>query len=433
MSERLLEIAERGLQRAATPALVQIRHARRLLVPFGPGGPRDERIADDVRFEVVCFHDGRAGTATIHALDDAAIAGAFRLAEAAARAPGAAPHGGPPDPAQARPHHGFDAQTARLDPADAAAAAHAAVAAAAGAAVHGAVELADTTIAVASTAGARLTDRVTRAAAAATSYGASASDAAVGLDGLDAAAVAREALAATPAGETAEASPGPCPVVFAPRAVAQLLDTLGHCAFNGLAHATGSGALSGLLGRAVAAPAVNLSDAPGFSGTLPRAFDAEGVPKGTVPLIRDGVAHGVVHDSRSAALAGAASTGHALAAGGAATGPRPTNLVLVGGDGEDEAGLAHGIDRGLLVRAFADIDAVEPGTANVMGITRGASLIEDGAVTRPVRDVRIEDDALRILQATEALGSNLRLVLLQDGSAVVCPPLRAGGVPVLRI
>ena len=111
---------------------------------------------------------------------------------------------------------------------------------------------------------------------------------------------------------------------------ATLLEFLGGLAFNGLAHAEGRGALGGRLGTRVAAPAINLSDSPRFAGTLPRAFDAEGVPKAPLPLIQDGVAHRVVHDPRSAARAGdgARSTGHATAPGGSPFGPAPTNLVL---------------------------------------------------------------------------------------------------------
>ncbi len=45
------------------------------------------------------------------------------------------------------------------------------------------------------------------------------------------------------------------------------------------------------------------------------------------------------------------------------------------------------------------------------GMTRdGTFLIEDGRVTRPLRDVRFTDAALRVLEATEALTAEQRLV-----------------------
>nr|MDQ3092918.1 metallopeptidase TldD-related protein [Actinomycetota bacterium] len=63
-------------------------------------------------------------------------------------------------------------------------------------------------------------------------------------------------------------------------------------------------------------------------------------------------------------------------------------------------------------------------------------LIEDGRITRPVRDVRFTDSVLRILAAVEALGARQRLITEGEfygrrfASGVVCPPLRAGGFRV---
>jgi len=66
----------------------------------------------------------------------------------------------------------------------------------------------------------------------------------------------------------------------------------------------------------------------------------------------------------------------------------------------------------------------------------GTFLIEDGKVTRPLRDVRFTDSALRILAATEALTQDSRLVCegefygVRHATGVVCPALRAQGFRV---
>ena len=57
------------------------------------------------------------------------------------------------------------------------------------------------------------------------------------------------------------------------------------------------GLIAARRGARIVAPAINLSDSPRFPGTLPRTYDAEGVPRRPVPLIQDGVAHHVVADS----------------------------------------------------------------------------------------------------------------------------------------
>ena len=256
---------------------------------------------------------------------------------------------------------------------------------------------------------------------------------------LDGAALARRAAAKVGPGEPVDLAPGEYPVVLEPDAVGWLFDLLGYLAFNGLSHTEGRGALAGRLGTRVAAPAINLSDSPRFAGTLPRAFDAEGVSKAPIPLIQDGVAHAVVHDSRSAAHAGdgARSTGHALVPGGAPYGPHPTNLVLIGGGAADEHELAAPIERGLYVTRLWYVNVVHEKSTLLTGMTRdGTYLIEDGRITRPVKDVRFTDSALRILEATEELSAGQRLVSEAEfygrrfAYGVVCPALRASGFRV---
>jgi predicted Zn-dependent protease len=148
-----------------------------------------------------------------------------------------------------------------------------------------------------------------------------------------------------------------------------------------------------------------------------------------VPLIQDGVAHGQVHDSASAARAGAAaaSTGHATRP--ATLAPLPENLVLVGGGVDDVAGLAAPIKHGLFVPALTPGRPFE---------TIGAARIEDGRLTGAVAPLAVELDPLAILASVEALTSRQRLVALRGhcpggpGAATV-PALRAGaGVTPIR-
>jgi predicted Zn-dependent protease len=253
---------------------------------------------------------------------------------------------------------------------------------------------------------------------------------------LDARAMAERAAAkALAAGEPAELPPGEYPVVFEAQAVGWLCDLLAGCAFNGLAHAEGRGALDGRLGDQVAAAVINLADSPGHPRTLPRSFDAEGVRKAPLPLIQDGVAHAVTHDIRSAALAGARTTGHALAPGGDSAGPHPTNLVLAGGGAADEAELCAPVECGVYVTRLWYANVVRPKETLITAVTRdGTFLIENGKVTRPLRDLRLTDSILRILSSTQALAR--AQTLTSDGEfygrrfayGVVCPALRANAV-----
>jgi PmbA protein len=446
----LLEVAERALSHTVGEAQVTVSRERGLTTRFAGSAPTQATEADDTRVEVVCVRDGHTGTAATNRTDDdevlrAAAGRAAAAAEAQARSgPGHYP--GLPEPAAGRPHEGWDPETARREPARAGAALAAVfgVAAehgleAAGFWTGGAVERA-----IASSRGIRVTDRLTdahlkvlcrrgdgRAGFAARTAARAAA--------IDAAAVAREAAGKVVAGETAELPAGEYPVVLDADAVGALLEQLGCLAFDGLAHAEGRGALSGRLGTRIAAAAINLADSPRHGSTLPRTYDAEGVPKGPLPLIQDGVAHRVVHDTRSAAVAGGAarSTGHALDAGGSPDGPAPRNLVLAGGGADDVQALAAPIERGIYVTRLWYVNPVSPRETLLTGMTRdGTFLIEDGRITRPLRDLRFTDSILRILGATEALTSHTRLVSeaefygRREADGVVCPAIRAAGFRV---
>jgi predicted Zn-dependent protease len=443
-----LALAQRALSHLeGDEAQATVIRERSLWSRFARSAATQATAIDDTSIELLCVLDGHTGAASTNELDAAGLAEAAQRARAAAAAaarsgPGTYP--GLPRPAPITAHAGHDPATAALDANRAGSALAAAFAgcAQAGAEAFGIWTAGEVTTAIASTAGVALRESVTdaqmtvmaRDPGGRSGYAAST---AVALDAIDAAALAADATARL-TGEQADAlEPGEYPVVLDHAAVATLLDFLGALAFNGLAHVEGRGALHGSIGEQVAAASVNLIDSPHIAGTLPRGFDAEGVPKRDLVLIEHGIARAVVHDTRSAALAGTSSTGHALAPGGAPDGPEPTNLVLAGGDAASVAELCAPIERGLFVTRLWYVNPVEPRRALLTGTTRdGTFLIEDGVITRPLRDVRFTDSALRILAAVEQLGASQLLVGEADlygrrfASGVLCPALRAGAFRV---
>jgi predicted Zn-dependent protease len=445
---RALDLAERALRFLDGEGQATVTHERSLVLRYARSAPTQATDVDDASIHLLALRDGHTGSATTNVDTDDALRDAARramaAAEAAARAAGGpGDHPGlPAPPAAYATHDGDDPDTARVDPTPGGAGLQAAFAVAAerdleafGTWSTGAVETA-----LVSSTGMHAVDRVTDAymkIILRDAHGRTGWDAqmAVAVGDLDGEAGARRAAAKVTAEEPATLPPGEYPVVLDAYAVGGLLDQLAGLAFNGQSHAEGRSALEGKLGTRVAAPSITLTDAPHAARTLPRAFDFEGVPKARIALIRGGVAEHVVHDSRSAALAGggAHSTGHAATPGGDQFGPTPTNLVLAGGDARDLAALAAPIERGIYVTRLWYVNVVHPQQTLVTGTTRdGTFLIEDGKITRPLHDVRFTDSVLRILDQTEALSATAQLV----GDAefygrrfawgVVAPALRAG-------
>jgi PmbA protein len=428
-----LDLAERALGevRAGDGALATVSSERSLLLRFARSRPTQATAVEDATISIAVVDDGHVGTAATNRGDPDALAACARAAEAAAasaaRTRGAGSYPGFPYPSPIKPHRGFDAATAAMDPSVGGKALATAfeIAATHGVEAHGVWSTGDVETAIASSTGTAVVDRVTDAFMKTTCIAPNersgwANQSGTRLADIDPAALAEAAaLRATAAfaerRDVVKLEPGEYRVVLAPAAIAEMLDWLALVAFNGLAHAEGRGALVDKLDTQVAAPTINLADSPRYRLTLPHAFDAEGVPKSPLPLIQDGVAANVVHDTRSAALVdGASSTGHALAPGGSSWGPMPTNLVLTGGGAGDEAELCAPIERGVYVTRLWYTNVIRPNETLITGVTRdGTFLIEDGKIAAPLEDLRLTDRVLGVLESTEALTT--RHILWNEG------------------
>jgi predicted Zn-dependent protease len=213
-----------------------------------------------------------------------------------------------------------------------------------------------------------------------------------------------------------ELAPGHYEVVLEPKAVAAALLFPAWLGFSGKAHAEGRSFVH-------LDEAIDIWD----DATDPRALgdtvDAEGTPKRRFDLVRAGVSVGLVHDRRSARLAGAEPTGHAI--GSDAFGGYPADLFMGGGD-SDPAALVAGVERGLLVTDLWYNRILDPKTQVVTGLTRnGLFLIEGGEVTRPLQNLRYTQSIVGAFGPGQVLGigDDARLVG-SEGGIVHVPSVR---------
>jgi len=137
-------------------------------------------------------------------------------------------------------------------------------------------------------------------------------------------------------------------------------------------------------------------------------FDFEGVPRRKVVLIEDGIARAVVHDRTTAARAGVEPTGHALPPP-ATWGPYPMHLKLAPGDATTDEMIAS-TERGLLVTRFHYTNVAHPMRTEITGMTRdGTFLIENGKLTRGVKNLRFTQSVLAALSEAEMIGKTRRI------------------------
>lgn len=202
--------------------------------------------------------------------------------------------------------------------------------------------------------------------------------------------------------------PGEYPVILEENAVADILDAFSYLAFGAQAYQEKRSFLSGRLGERVLGENISIWDDGLSPASIPAAFDFEGVPKQRVDLIERGIARGVVYDSYYGGKEGKPSTGHALPAGNT-FGPIPWNLFLGPGTATLEDMIA-GTERGLLITRFWYTRPVHYLTVTMTGMTRdGTFLIEDGRITRAVKNLRYTQSYVEAMNHVEMIGRETKL------------------------
>ncbi|MEW5701495.1 MAG: TldD/PmbA family protein [Candidatus Zixiibacteriota bacterium] len=219
-------------------------------------------------------------------------------------------------------------------------------------------------------------------------------------------------------------------VILEPAAVGQLLLFLGFLAFSGKSFAQGRGVFSGKLGETVTGANITIHEDPFLPEYPGVPFDYEGIPKQKVVLIENGIARGVVHDTRTAKMAGGTSTGHALPADNA-RGPYPKNLTLLPGTATMEEMIAS-MARGLLITHFWYLNYLNPMKAQVSGSTRdGTFLIANGAIMGPVKNLRATPAILEAFARAEQIGRE-RVFYPQYSAMMFVPAMKIAGFPFVE-
>src|SRR3989441_6903866 len=215
--------------------------------------------------------------------------------------------------------------------------------------------------------------------------------------------------------------PGVYEVVLEEYAVAEMLEFMSFTGFSALAVEEDRSLMR--LGERITGDQVTIWDDGLDPSGLPAPFDFEGVPKQRVDLIKKGVATGVVYDMMTAPTEGRRSMGHGLPAPNT-EGPYAVNLFMQPGS-VVKADLISGIKRGIWVTRFWYVRVVHPKLSIITGMTReGTFLIENGKITRPVKDLRFTQSILEALNGTLALTRSTKLQVSEYIGASRVPAVR---------
>jgi predicted Zn-dependent protease len=213
--------------------------------------------------------------------------------------------------------------------------------------------------------------------------------------------------------------PGRYTVVFEPTAVGNLVQFISN-ALNARSADEGRSFFSkagggNKIGTKVVDERVTLISDPFDPDVAGSPFTNEGLPTRRSVWIENGVVKNLNYDRYWAQKQGVSPT----ASGG--------SLRMSGGSSTMEEMIAS-TPRGLLVTRFWYLRPVDQRTILYTGLTRdGTFLIENGKITRAVKNLRFNDSPVFMLNNLEALGTPTRVSASEDGGpgqAIVVPPIK---------
>lgn len=196
----------------------------------------------------------------------------------------------------------------------------------------------------------------------------------------------------------------------------------------------GTSAFSGRIGDRVASPVCTVVD----DGTIPNRrgslnVDDEGAPTARNVLIEGGVLRGYLQDRLSSRIMKAAQTGNGRRESYQHFPmPRMTNTFLLAGESDPEE-IVRSVPRGLYCVNFAG-GQVDITSGNFVFSASESYLIEDGRLTRPVRNATLIGNGPEALRYVSMVGNDLKLdegigICGKEGQSV---PVGVG-IPTIRI
>lgn len=232
--------------------------------------------------------------------------------------------------------------------------------------------------------------------------------------------VAQRALdkAAFP-GDAVKLDSGQYTVILEPDAVANFLLFLAFLGFGGKTLQQGRSYMSGKEGQKIMGDNITITEDPSNPMIEYMPFDYEGVPRKKVVMIENGLTGNGVYDSYYAKQAKKESTGNALEPDNN-YGPYPKAMVLNGGKSTlDE--MIKSTPSGIYITRFWYLNFLNPMKTMVTGYTRdGTFLIENGQITKPLTDMRVQQSMLEAFSNAEMISGEQRLIP-QYGALMLVP------------
>ncbi len=209
---------------------------------------------------------------------------------------------------------------------------------------------------------------------------------------------------------------GEMPVVMAAGSSGILLhEAIGH-AFEADFIRTGDSIFTGQLGKQICHPSISIVD----DGTLTNdagmlRYDDEGIPGQRTVLVEKGRLNSYLYDRISAKHFGVEPTGNGRRESFRCMPiPRMRSTYMLPGNAKEED-IIRSVKRGIYAQSFTN-GQVQIGAGDFTFFMKTGYLIEDGKLTRPLRDLNIIGNGPEALRRISMVGDNLRI----DHSTSMC-------------
>lgn len=168
------------------------------------------------------------------------------------------------------------------------------------------------------------------------------------------------------------------------------------------------------IGQKVASDVVNIYSNPADNIAPSSPFNYDGTPVNKINWIENGILKNMPTDRFWAFKTKSDSI------------PYPTNFIFEGNNDRTLNDLIASTDYGVLVTRFWYIRGVDPKQILLTGLTRdGVFLIEDGKITKPLKNFRFNESPMNVLNNIMDMSANKRSVGSETGrSKIVVPDIK---------
>jgi len=211
--------------------------------------------------------------------------------------------------------------------------------------------------------------------------------------------------------------PGRYTVILEPQAVGDLVQLMGgslaaRSADEGPSAFTKQGG-GNKIGEKIVDSRVTLFSDPQDPQLLAQPYDGQGLPLARQVWVENGVLKQLFYSRFWAQKQGKTPTGG------------PSSIKMEGGTTSMDD-MIKSTPRGVLVTRLWYLRQVDPRTILYTGLTRdGTFLIEDGKITKAIKNFRFNESPLFLLNNVDAIGPSVRIGGTEQGGPIVMPAIKA--------